>query len=275
MEIRDDELQIIKTETVTIDLPTGRLSVDSTCEWLPEQITWAFCVGTLYVVAQKTASSAASATASRPSSLLAGSVRSVQFSSSASDPEVESIGTSATTSAAAKKSKSSSNSSSGGGGRTPHAVSQKKLAKRRKMSASFTFLLACGLQIDATLYGSPAKPPSSRGSPAAPAGHYRSQPNVRTDESSLSEEVTFVRNGPAGQPNRGVTQYTPNGLRNAIPGVYSFPQTIVTSSSLRNSRHSTGHVYSSASLQHHSSRLVSPPAHVGIAGSTSYVDIRL
>lgn len=243
---------------VTIDLPTGRLSVDSTCEWLPEQITWAFCVGTLYVIAQKSSLSLSSSSvaASRLSSLLAGSVRSVQWSST-SDLEVESI-------SSAKKSKSSS------GGKT-HVISQKKLAKRRKMSASFTFLLACGLQIDATLYGSsPSKPPPLRGSPA----DGQSRTNIRTnDESSLSEEVTFVRNGPTNQPSRGVTQYTPNGLKNANPGVYSFPQTIVTSSSLRNSRHSVGHVYDNASLQHHSSRLVSPLAHDGIAGS--YIDVRL
>lgn len=180
LEIRDDELQSIKSDVIAVDLPTGRLTVDSACDWLPEQITWAFCAGTLFVVAQKTSA------VPYPSSLSTGSVRSAQWSS-VSDPEVDSIGTAATK----KSSKLSAKAH----------IQQKKMAKRRKMSASFTFLLACGLQIDAALYGgsSSSRPASSRGSPAA----HRLPASFQTDP----DETTFVRNEPP-------TRQLANGVMN-------------------------------------------------------------
>lgn len=247
VEIRDDELQSIKSDVITVDLPTGRLTVDSACEWLPEQITWAFCAGTLFVVAQKTSA------VPYPSSLSTGSVRSAQWSS-VSDPEVESIGTAAT-----KKSKLSAKAH----------IQQKKMAKRRKMSASFTFLLACGLQIDAALYGS-----SSRGSPAV----HRLPVNFQTDP----DEMTFVRNEPLKQLGNGVMlNYPQNDPKNG--GLQFFPP----SSSVRGSLHSIGQTNINGSSARRRSnhqvasssqsvRQVAPPTQTMHCGAAEYyVDVRL
>lgn len=256
LEIRDDELQIIKSDVIAVDLPTGRLTIDSACDWLPEQITWAFCAGTLFVVAQKTSA------VPYPSSLSTGSVRSAQWSS-VSDPEVDSIGTAAT-----KKSKLSAKAH----------IQQKKMAKRRKMSASFTFLLACGLQIDAALYGSSSRPPSSRGSPAA----HRLPANFQTDP----DETTFVRNEPPTRQQlaNGVMNYPQNDPKNADRGPQFFPP-----SSLRSSRHSIGQTNisgGSSSARSRSNRQmasasqsvrqVAPPTQTMQSGAAEYyVDVRL
>jgi hypothetical protein len=139
LEIRDDELQSIQTDAVTIDMPTGRITYSGPGDAIAESLAWSFCVGYLYVVAQR-------------SSIVGGSAigllnNSAQTGSRQSDAGLDS----SPTASVSKKSRFSVKS---------HMLN-KKMSKRRKMSASFTFLLACGLQIDAALYS-----PSSNGAAA-------------------------------------------------------------------------------------------------------------
>ena len=139
LEIRDDELQSIQTDAVTIDMPTGRITYSGPGDAIAESLAWSFCVGYLYVVAQR-------------SSIVGGSAigllnNSAQTGSRQSDSGLDS----SPTASVSKKSRFSVKS---------HMLN-KKMSKRRKMSASFTFLLACGLQIDAALYS-----PSSNGAAA-------------------------------------------------------------------------------------------------------------
>lgn len=99
------------------------------------------------------------------------------------------------------------------------------------MSASFTFLLACGLQIDAALHGDST---SSRMSPAAT----RAASSLRSKNGPLPPmgeggdldnepgNVTFGRNGK--DPTRKPTKTNGvggSGLRNADSNPYSFHMT--------------------------------------------------
>ena len=127
--VRDDEHHAIRLSNgTTVDMPTGRVTVDASSRCLPEDLTLAFCVGTLFVTCQK-----------KPMSMVPGmtngSVRSSRTVNSESDHVVlePRHGTSRFNKKLAKN---------------------KKMSRKRKMSASFTYLLACGLQIDAALYGS-------------------------------------------------------------------------------------------------------------------------
>ena len=54
-DVSNDEMTSLRVGDVTIDLPTGRCTVDAACDALAEHVTWAFAVGVLFVTSQKTA----------------------------------------------------------------------------------------------------------------------------------------------------------------------------------------------------------------------------
>lgn len=132
--IRDDELQNITCGQVSIDMPTGKLTVQAECEELAEYLTLAFSVGMLFVTCQRRSMSA------MPYGTPNGSVRSSHSFGSFGDIPTGDIPKEPKRSFGRFSAKSHMN--------------RKKLNKRRKMSASFTFLLASGLQIDVAVSGS-------------------------------------------------------------------------------------------------------------------------
>jgi hypothetical protein len=127
-------IKLSSTEgSFAVDLPTGRMTIDACVEPLAEYIALAFTVGILFVAIQKTSFQLEPA-----DSYPTGSIRSTLSTPRRGSPvPSETSGRSGTSRNLAK------------------ARQQKKKAatKRRKMSASFTFLLACGLQVDLALYG--------------------------------------------------------------------------------------------------------------------------
>lgn len=151
--IRDDEMQTIKLEQVTIDMPTGRVMLGTSCTEPAESIALAFCVGVLFLACQRQAVMAPSA------SSLSGSVRSLsQLKMATGSESRDAISGSDKLQAALAK-------HGGGSGARMGAktkLQQRKRTRRRKMSASFTFLLACGLQIE-SYYHSISQPASRNG----------------------------------------------------------------------------------------------------------------
>jgi hypothetical protein len=65
-------------------------------------------------------------------------------------------------------------------GPSPSVSKKKKATKKRKMSASFTFLLACGLQIDVALFGAAALPSTGNGGSVRLYGDQNSVGSVRS-----------------------------------------------------------------------------------------------
>lgn len=124
--INEDELRTIAFDDVLIDLPTGRITVAGNSPALPETLALAVCVGVLYVTCQRRTLAGSQSTKSYKS--IGGTSLLIDNSSAASISK--------------RKVKV-------GGG----AASRKnrRRTQKRKMSASFTFLLACGLQVDVLL----------------------------------------------------------------------------------------------------------------------------
>ena len=148
--IRDDEMQTIKLSHVTVDMPTGRITLGAGCELTAENIALAFCVGVLFLTCQRKAIM---------TSPLSGSVRSLSQIKLAGDNASESTlsGLDSSSAAAAHSSKYAASRFN-----AKSKLQQRKRTRRRKMSASFTFLLACGLQVE-SFYHSISQPPSLNG----------------------------------------------------------------------------------------------------------------
>jgi hypothetical protein len=94
-----------------------------------------------------------------------------------------------------------------GNGSSNQSVSQKKkVTKRRKMSASFTFLLACGLQIDLALLGSTALASANNGGSARLHADYGSGGSVRSVEAAGGKGNSSSSNNNSAQiqPSNGV-----------------------------------------------------------------------
>ena len=147
-------MQTIKLEQVTIDMPTGRVMLGTTCNEPAESIALAFCVGVLFLACQRQAVMAPTA----PS--LSGSVRSLSQIKMAtgSDSRDAISGSESLQQALAKHGGGSTGARMG----AKTKLQQRKRTRRRKMSASFTFLLACGLQIE-SYYHSISQPTSRNG----------------------------------------------------------------------------------------------------------------
>ena len=143
--MRDDELQTITIDNVSIDLPIGRVTIAAGCRLLAEHVALAFAVGTLFVQCQRTAAMAAAVSWIGDGSVR--STRSVDSSESAGSKSLQ-----GKTLGVARLS-------------VKRRLSEKKRSRRRKISASFTFLLACGLRIDqAVNVNAGSRPTSRRGS---------------------------------------------------------------------------------------------------------------
>ena len=120
-------MRVLAFDDVMIDLPTGKITVAGTTPSLPETVTLAVCVGVLFVMCQRRAILGFSSVKS---------YRSVGGASMMTD-------TSSTAGSVNKRRMM----------RQSPKLSRKNYRRtnRRKMSASFTFLLACGLQVDMLL----------------------------------------------------------------------------------------------------------------------------
>ena len=143
--IRDDEMQSLKLQHVTVDMPTGRLTLGPSCDEMAETITLALCAGIMFLSCQKKA-------IMMPA--LNGSVKSLNKLKAFEAIDNNSNSASVTLNKPAPPT-SRFNSKL--------KLQNRKRTRRRKISASFTFLLACGLQIDSYYYNNTSQP-SSRNS---------------------------------------------------------------------------------------------------------------
>ena len=148
VHVRDDELQTINIDNVSIDLPIGRVTIAAGCRLLAEHVALAFAVGSIFVQCQRTAALSAVAWPGD------GSVRSVR--STRSIDSCESAGSKSLPGKTLGVARLS----------VKRRLSEKKRSRRRKISASFTFLLACGLRIDQAVNVSAGSRPTSRRSSA-------------------------------------------------------------------------------------------------------------
>ena len=150
--VRDDEMQTIKLNHVTVDMPTGRLTLGTSCEHSAENIALAFCVGVLFLTCQHKAV--------MTSATLSGSVRSLSQVKLAAAGAADDNASETTASGGQESGQSKYTTSSRFNAK--NKLQQRKRTRRRKMSASFTFLLACGLQVE-SFYHSISQPPSLNG----------------------------------------------------------------------------------------------------------------
>ena len=175
--IRDDEMQSLKLEHVTVDMPTGRLTLGPSCDEMAENITLALCAGILFLSCQKKAIMIPA---------LSGSVKSLNKLKA-----FEALDTSNSVSVTLNKAVQPTSRFN-----SKLKLQNRKRARRRKISASFTFLLACGLQIDSY--------------------YYNSQPSSRNSTITLNDvPVVTNRDGDvkfAGNEMNGHTGHVPNGL---------------------------------------------------------------
>ncbi len=205
-DIREDELQTIRFADVRIDLPTGRVYVDSRCDSVAEFVTLAFTVGSLFVTCQKKVSMNFPIMAA----IGTGSVRSVKSAHSDGTLDFDND----------SNSMSSGNKGSGGFARLSAKVRNKKLSRRRKLSASFSFLLACGLQVGVALYGTPSPSRKSSATNLAQAETPRMQQDVPQSNIALDVSESVVPLEQANYSDGVNGNHLAQGSRGTNPEMY-------------------------------------------------------
>lgn len=132
-------MRCISNGTASVDLPSGRIVVKDKPQLIPQHISWLFSVGCLFLSIQNNIGFngifGINAAHSSVNSLFSGSVRSSSTQLSMGTEDSNSIG----------KSRSKERLS------LVKMRKNRRQLKRRKMSTSFTFLLACGLSVDSSV----------------------------------------------------------------------------------------------------------------------------
>ena len=132
IEVRADEMQKICNGTTTIDLPSGGIMVRDGIKNVSDHLSWAFSVGCLFLSIQ-CQRFFDFGSGQELDSVLSGSVGSLSTCVSDAPTDEGSV-------VVRKRSKSRIS--------LIKMKRNRSQEKRRRMSASFTFLLACGLKID-------------------------------------------------------------------------------------------------------------------------------
>ena len=128
-----DEIHTIHNNTTSIDLPSGRIEIRDKVRNVPQQIAWAFSVGCLFLSTQCWNDGEIYGKRDGLSSIFSGSLRSIstRFSDVTTDDGTIS-----------DRVRGKERMSFG------KIRRNRKRLKKRRMSASFSFLLACGLRLD-------------------------------------------------------------------------------------------------------------------------------
>ncbi|ESO05251.1 hypothetical protein HELRODRAFT_191424 [Helobdella robusta] len=147
IEIQEDEIQSFSNDHVSVDLPTGKITITSHAENVPENIVWAFCVGCLYISSQKSSNCNTSMSSSH----------SILGLNSSSMSKINAGGSVKSSSGRVSLSDGTATDESSSGKKTRKRISlqqqrqNRKQIRKRKMSLSFTFLLACGFRIETSV----------------------------------------------------------------------------------------------------------------------------